>query len=108
MKKLRLYLDDERPLPSGFDLLVRTVEEAIELIKQGNVEFISLDSDLGIGYTEGFKVADWIEEAYITGEIKFVDFHPHTGNSSSFDRIMQAKRNVYKHKNKIKQYEQNN
>lgn len=98
MKKLRLYLDDCRPKPNNFDLLIRTAEEAIELIKQNKVEFISLDNDLGSGYTEGYKVANFIEESYIVGEIEFVDFHPHTSNPEAWERIISAKRNVYKHR----------
>lgn len=96
--KLYVYLDDVRGLPAGFDLLIRTAEEAIELIKANKVEFISLDNDLGTGYTEGKKVAQFIENAYISGEIEFVDFHPHTSNPVAFDEIIACKRNVYKHR----------
>ena len=98
MKKLRLYLDDTRPLPEGFDFLIRTAEDAIKYIKQNGVEFISLDNDLGAGYTEGYKVADYIEHAYICGDIEFVDFVPHTNNPGAAARIWQARRNVLKHK----------
>lgn len=103
MEKLWVYLDDARPKPTGYDVLVRTVEEAIELIKMGNVERISLDNDLGIGYSEGKKVAQYLEQAIIYDEIEFVDFHPHTSNPVAFEEIMQCKRNVYKYlKNKQK------
>lgn len=97
MNKLWIFLDDVRPLPIGYDILVRTVEEAIELIKQGNIGRISLDNDLGVGYTEGKKVAQYLEQAIISGGIEFVDFHPHTSNPVAFEEIMQCKRNVYKH-----------
>src|SRR5690625_1756631 len=46
MSKIDLYLDDLRRCPEGFEL-VRTAEEALELIKQGNVRILSLDHDLG-------------------------------------------------------------
>ncbi len=95
MKKLYIYLDDERAIKPGFDLLVKTAEEAIELIKEDKVEFISLDNDLGLGRLEGYKVADYLEELYFTTG-KFVGFHPHTNNPNAFERIMQAKRKVYK------------
>ena len=99
MNKLHVYLDDKRPLPCWFDVLVRTAEEAIEMIKRGEVEFISLDNDLGSGYTEGKKVAQFIEQAYILGEIEFVDFNPHTDNPAAWEEIMTCKRNVYKNRN---------
>jgi len=99
VRKLRLYLDDQRPLPDdGFDFLIRTVEDAIKYINQNAVEFISLDNDLGVGYTEGYKVADYIEHAYICGDIEFVDFMPHTNNPGAARRMWQARENVYKHK----------
>lgn len=98
--KLYVFLNDTRPKLSQFDILVRTAEEAIELIKQGKVEFISLDNDLGIGYTEGKKVAQFIEENYILGNIPFVDFHPHTSNPVAFDEIIACKRLVYNHRKK--------
>lgn len=33
INKLRVWLDDVRPMPSSFDLHCRTAEEVIELIK---------------------------------------------------------------------------
>lgn len=57
---MKIYLDDERPTPDGW-VGTRTVDETIELLKQGGVTHLSLDNDLGIGYREGRYVADWIE-----------------------------------------------
>ena len=91
---LYVYLDDERETPLWFDRRVYTVEEAINLIETEDVEFISLDNDLGLGLKEGYKVADYLEEKYfLTG--KFIGFHPHTANPNAFERIMTAKRKVY-------------
>lgn len=98
MKKLRIWLDDERPMPDDFDEHLKVAELVIEMIKTGTVEFISLDNDLGIGRKEGRTVAEFIEKAYISGDIDFVDFHPHTQNPVAFDAIMACKRAVYKHK----------
>ncbi|MFA9239433.1 MAG: cyclic-phosphate processing receiver domain-containing protein [Candidatus Paceibacteria bacterium] len=100
MEKLIVYLDDERKMPKGYDYQARTAEEVIGLIKKDRVEMVSLDNDLGIGYTQGKKVAQWIEENYLMDRISFVDFHPHTSNPVAFDEIMACKRNVIKHKNK--------
>jgi hypothetical protein len=95
-KKLWVYLDDERKKPSDFDVIVRTVEEAIALIEADQVEFISLDNDLGSGYTEGYKVADYIEDLYFTTG-RLTCFRPHTNNPSAFERMMQVKRKMYNH-----------
>jgi hypothetical protein len=102
MEKLWVYLDDARPLPDGYDLLVRTAEEAIELIKEGKVEHISLDNDLGTGYTEGKKVAQFIEQAYVSGQIEQVKFKPHTSNPVAFDEIKLCAYNCWKHSCKLK------
>ena len=94
-EKLFVYLDDTRPLAGGYDVLVKTAEEAIDLIKTGTVEEISLDWDLGTGYTMGHKVAEFIEQAYEAGEIEFVEFHPHTSSEYGFELIMEIRRRMY-------------
>lgn len=91
-KKLRIWLDDERPMPHGFDHHARTTGEVIKLIRKGNVEFISLDNDLGIGYAEGKTVAQYIEKMVLGGRMQYVDFHPHTANPVAWDEIMACKR----------------
>jgi hypothetical protein len=44
---MKVYLDDERPVPDGW-IGCKTPSEAIELLKTGQVETISLDHDLGL------------------------------------------------------------
>jgi hypothetical protein len=46
---MNIWLDDERPMPAGFDVHVKTAKDAIALLAQGNVTLISLDHDLGEG-----------------------------------------------------------
>lgn len=60
---MKIFLDDVRETPKGYTRTY-TVEETINIIKEnnGNIEIVSLDNDLGIGYEEGRKVLDWIEE----------------------------------------------
>ncbi len=43
---MKVYLDDERPVPNGW-MLVPWPEEAIGLLITGQVTEISLDHDLG-------------------------------------------------------------
>lgn len=102
MKKLIIWLDDERKMPKGYNYHAKTVEEVIGLIKKGKVEFISLDNDLGTGYTEGKRVAQFLEENIIMGRIPFIDFAPHTNNPEAFREILACKAaiNKYYFKNK--------
>lgn len=61
---MKLFLDDVRePAPLGFIgyTVVKTYEEAIELLKTGKVEKASLDHDLGTEKT-GYDVICWMEE----------------------------------------------
>lgn len=65
--EIRLYLDDVRICPEGYTL-ARTAEEAIEILKTGDVVFASLDHDLGylpgtlIEAPNGTAVTDWMAE----------------------------------------------
>ena len=64
---MKLYLDDEREAPVGW-VRVRWPEEAIELLKTGQVTDLSLDHDLGDDARgTGYDVVLWIEEAVATG-----------------------------------------
>ena len=95
-EKLIVWLDDERKMPKGYNYHARTVEECIGLIKKDRVQFISLDNDLGTGYTEGKKVAQFLEENIIMGRIPFVDFQPHTNNPEAFREILACKMAINK------------
>ena len=59
---MKVYLDDNRPCPEGWTL-VRWPEEAITLLKTGEVTEISLDHDLGDDERgTGNDVVLWVEE----------------------------------------------
>ena len=66
---MRVWLDDLREAPAGW-VRVTTPEEAIELLRTGEVDAISLDHDLGLldGEREltGYDVVTWIERAVAT------------------------------------------
>ncbi len=65
-QKIKVYLDDERETPEGWER-VFWPEEAIELLKKGIVEEISLDHDLGDdNHGTGYDVVIWIEEEVFT------------------------------------------
>lgn len=94
--KYRLWLDDVRPKPQdeiGVKWLAyRTVEDMVmDLSAYINwypsiheIEYISLDNDLGKGYTEGYKVLDWLESLLIT--VPF-GIHIHTSNPVARERM---------------------
>lgn len=85
-----VYLDDVRPKPADFDVKVTTAYEAIELLKTGQVDVISLDHDLGSGCETGQVVADWIEEQVHNGTLKRVKVLFHTDNPVGRKRMKQA------------------
>lgn len=59
---MKVYLDDERTTPEG-SVCVYWPDEAIELLKSGDVTEISLDHDLGDDDRgTGYDVVLWIEE----------------------------------------------
>ena len=59
---MKVYLDDQRSTPDGWTR-VYWPDEAIKLLKSGNVEEISLDYDLGDDERgTGYDVVLWIEE----------------------------------------------
>jgi hypothetical protein len=69
---MKVFLDDIRypkmvyPYDEGWNH-VKTVEEVINLLKQGQVTELSLDNDLGMtdpGH-QGREVVDWMEETGI-------------------------------------------
>lgn len=59
---MKLWVDDERPMPSGFDMATSDPTRAIELIHSGVVTEISLDHDLGDQVESGYSIAKFIEE----------------------------------------------
>lgn len=68
---LKVYLDDVRNTPQGFDTRVYTAWEAIDLLNSGNVDLISLDHDLGANEKKvgnGYNVACHIEKMAYEGK----------------------------------------
>lgn len=62
---MKVYLDDERTTPEGW-IRVYWPDEAIELLKSGDITEISLDHDLGDDERgTGYDVLLWIEEQVV-------------------------------------------
>ena len=100
---MRVWLDDLRLMPDGFDWWARTAAEAINVLATGRTTFISLDHDLAPEHYEGdaapdtgtgHDVAKWIEEAVAEGRIKCPEWQCHSMNPSGKDRIIAAMRSA--------------
>ena len=80
---MKVYLDDERTPPEGW-VLVRWPEEAIALLKTGEVTELSLDHDLGDDeHGTGYDVILWVEEAVVMRGFVPPYIKVHSANSSA-------------------------
>jgi len=94
-KGLAVWLDDERPMPPHYDRHAKTAAEAIELLKTGEVEEISLDHDLGPEWAgTGYDVACYIERAAHEGTLQNMRLKLHTANPVGRERMAQALRSA--------------
>ena len=94
---MRVYLDDERQTPEGWTR-VYWPEEAIDLLKSGEVTHISLDHDLGDdSHGTGYDVVLWIEEAVFTRGFKPPYMQVHSANSSARERMESGINNIRRH-----------
>lgn len=81
MMGIRLWLDDVRKPPEEGMVWIKNAREAIELISDGVVKFISFDHDLGgnENYT-GYTVALYIEARAFRAEICRIKWEIHSAN----------------------------
>ncbi len=96
---MKLWLDDERDpttrkIQENFgaepDMVwVKTYWAAISYLKEGNVEFISFDHDLGTTQT-GYDVAKWIEEQAFSGVLPPLTWDVHSMNPEGSLKIRLA------------------
>lgn len=75
-----IWLDDLRPMPKGFDIHVRTVEDMIEIFSTTPVDHVSLDHDLGENEKTGYDLAKWIEVEAFYGRLSKFTWHVHSAN----------------------------
>jgi hypothetical protein len=87
---VKLFIDDVRPLPSNFDILVKDVWVAKDLILGCDVHHISFDHDLGSNTETGYVLAKWIEEQAYYGEIQRITYEIHSANTVGYANIMNA------------------
>ncbi len=103
---IRIYLDDKRDTPKVVEAdrylpyeerrvythRTYTAAETIELLKTGEVTFISFDHDLGPAEAgTGYDVARWIEErAHTDPEFVVPDWSIHSANPVGANNIQRA------------------
>jgi hypothetical protein len=83
----RLYLDDSRPAPTGWEL-ARTIDEAVTILRRGEVTDLSVDYDLGNPATgTGVTLLEWVEAAVAEGKIPLPDLQAHSGSALGRRRL---------------------
>jgi hypothetical protein len=84
---MKVFLDDERPVPDGW-VLARWPDEVIELLRTGTVTHLSLDHDLGDDERgTGYDVVLWIEEAVAIHAFVPPVITVHSANSSARQKM---------------------
>jgi len=92
---VKLWLDDERPAPDGWEL-VKTALECITALRCNEYEEISLDHDLGDGGT-GYDVLLYIEaEVHRNPDYKCPMIWIHSANPVGRKRMQQAIDSIFR------------
>lgn len=67
---MKIWVDDVRPMPKGYDLHIKSVNDAIEVIgyieakQHQRIDLLDLDHDAGDYYDQGgdyIRILDWME-----------------------------------------------
>lgn len=104
---MRLWIDDVRPMPDGFDVWAKTANEALDILKNGNITHVSFDYDLGdirepngpvVAWSEnemtGYDVASWIEGEAFQGNMNPITYAVHSANPVGAKKIGEAMGNA--------------
>ena len=86
---MKIWIDDIRPIPYGYDKWIKTVDEAITFIfsHKNEISLLDLDHDAGDYYCYGgdyIKILDWLEEQQISIPISI-----HSGNPYGVRKMKQ-------------------
>jgi len=93
---MKIYLDDIRKAPLGW-VHVYWPDEAIALLKTGDVTEISLDHDLGDDNKgTGYDVLLWIENAVVMDRFIAPKISVHSSNTSARRKMDLAINNIKK------------
>ena len=90
---MKLWLDDLRLAPEGW-IRVKTAREAIERLRAGDIDVLSLDHDLGDepGAGTGYEVSVWLENEAVEGHWDVVpnEINTHSANPVGAGNILAA------------------
>ena len=81
---MRVFLDDKKDLPEGFDLLVRTFDDMMQLLIYGQaITHLSLDWDLGEiekgrDLCDGIKICHFISRLAYKGQLSRFTWDVHS------------------------------
>jgi hypothetical protein len=94
---MKVFMDDERDPPTGedvygrpytiYDVVCRHPHEAIKLLDEGKVSFISLDHFMDSGEMTGLDVAKYILSKAVSGELARVKWDIHTSSKEFLLKI---------------------
>ncbi len=89
---MKLWLDDTRPMPDGFDVHARNYEEAIAYLDTGKITCISFDFVLSkhVGVATGLDVARYILEKAKVHKIPFMAWAVHSDSWWGREKITQV------------------
>lgn len=103
-RPVRLWLDDERPMPEGYTHHAKTMSEAIALLATTNVVEASLDHDLGLceacfeaksgeceHYGTGYKLVLWMAENNVWPDVVRVHSQNPVGRRNMEETIKRYK-----------------
>lgn len=89
--QIKVWLDDVRPMPQGFDVNPQTAQDCIAILQSGKVSMISLDHDLGPEEAgTGYDVAKWIEENAFFKTLAKVQWKIHSDNPVGIQNMKKA------------------
>lgn len=96
---MKIWLDDTKEMPEGFDHHSKTAADAIILLRQGIVTAISLDHDLGSDapHQNGYFVALFIEMAAHNKWIPKLEWTIHSDNPTGRANMEEAFRKADKY-----------
>lgn len=104
---MKLWLDDIRPAPPGYDIIAKTANEAITHLVTGKITEMSFDHDLGdLMAGTGYTVARWLELAAYTCTIPRIKWAIHSANPVGRKNIEVALINADRYWDECEEYEE--
>jgi hypothetical protein len=100
MNWFNVWVDDVRPMPDAYNVLCVDAESALQFIEHNwaNIEFISLDHDLGDeSMLTGYDILTFIEDkVHIFGWIPQFTIAVHSDNPVGVAKMRAAIKSIYR------------